>query len=112
MTVTKVIKPFPNSCIGYKQSLVCGGVSMAEQSECRTLVEDLVMKMRSEAMAAYTQGSDNYTMGKRLSLLYTSHFSYRHRYGGSNAGRRSSSLQGRILGVPREDNTRPWKTEN
>jgi len=39
---------------------------MAEPSEFRTLVEELVLKMRSEAMAAYNQGSDDYSMGKRL----------------------------------------------
>ena len=39
---------------------------MAEQSEFRTLVEELVLKMRSEAMAPYNQGSDDYSMGKRL----------------------------------------------
>ena len=36
------------------------------QSELRTLVEELVLKMRAEALAAYDQGSDDYSMGKRL----------------------------------------------
>ena len=36
------------------------------QSEFRTLVEELVLKMRAEAMAAYNQGSDDYSMGRRL----------------------------------------------
>ena len=36
------------------------------QSELRTLVEELVLKMRAEALAAYNQGSDDYSMGKRL----------------------------------------------
>ena len=36
------------------------------QSEFRTLVEELVLKMRAEALAAYNQGSDDYSMGKRL----------------------------------------------
>ena len=39
---------------------------MAEQSEFRTLVEELVLKMRAEAMAAYKEGSDDYSMGRRL----------------------------------------------
>ena len=39
---------------------------MAEHSEFRTLVEELVLKMRAKAMAAYNQGSDDYSMGKRL----------------------------------------------